>query len=83
MSGRLTELVLAGLVAHEDELLGDLAEERAYREQVDGSRAARRWYRRQAVLAVPRLCRDGLVARPGRRARCHRPRSDDPRSPVR
>ncbi len=39
MRGRLIELVLAGLVADEDELLGDLAEERAYREQTDGPRA--------------------------------------------
>ncbi len=66
MSGRMTELVLAGLVADEDELLGDLVEERAYREQTDGPRAARRWYRRQAVLAVPRLIWDAVVAGPAR-----------------
>lgn len=65
-TGGLVELVLAGLVAGEDELLGDLAEGRAHHEASDGATAARRWYRRQAVLAVPRLLWLGLRTRAGR-----------------
>ena len=62
-TGGLAELVLAGLVEDQDELLGDLAEERAHRQARDGASAAHRWYRRQAVLAVPRLVWLGLRSR--------------------
>ena len=59
-TGGLAELVLAGLVVDEDELLGDLTEERAHREATYGGGAARSWYRRQAVRAVPHLLWRGL-----------------------
>lgn len=63
--GGLAELVLAGLVVDEDELLGDLTEERAHREATYGGGAARSWYRRQAVRAVPHLLWRGLRTRFG------------------
>jgi hypothetical protein len=49
----------------EDELLGDLTEERAHREATYGGGAARSWYRRQAVRAVPHLLWRGLRTRFG------------------
>lgn len=52
---RVIELLLVGLVAEEDELLGDLAEERAQRAAGRGDRAARRWHRSQSLRAVPQL----------------------------
>ena len=52
---RPLELVLGGLAQDEDELLGDLAEGRAEVASAQGGRAARRWWRRQALRAVPRL----------------------------
>lgn len=61
-----SELVLAGFLDDQDELLGDLTEERAHREATHGPRSARRWYRRQAVLALPHLLGHGLRTRPGR-----------------
>lgn len=64
-TGGLAELVLAGLVVDEDELLGDLTEGRALREATYGGGAARSWYRRQAVRAVPRLLWRGLRTRFG------------------
>jgi hypothetical protein len=64
-TGGLAELVLAGLVVDEDELLGDLTEERAHREATYGGGAARSWYRRQAVRAVPHLLWRGLRTRFG------------------
>ena len=62
-TGGLAELVLAGLVVDEDELLGDLTEGRALREATDGATVAGRWYRRQAVRAVPRLLWRGMRTR--------------------
>lgn len=64
-TGGLAELVLAGLVVDEDELLGDLTEGRAHWEATYGVGAARSWYRRQAVRAVPRLLWRGLRTRFG------------------
>lgn len=64
-TGGLAELVLAGLVVDEDELLGDLTEGRALREATDGATVARSWHRRQAVRAVPRLLWRGLRTRFG------------------
>jgi len=64
-TGGLAELVLAGLVVDEDELLGDLTEGRALREATDGATVAGSWYRRQAVRAVPRLLWRGLRTRFG------------------
>ncbi|MGA8211679.1 MAG: hypothetical protein WB441_07125 [Nocardioidaceae bacterium] len=58
----LAELVLVGLVV-DDELLGDLAEGRARREATGGAAAARGWYRRQVVRAVPHLLWHGATTR--------------------
>lgn len=52
---RPLELVLAGLVQDEDELLGNLVEGRAEVASAQGEHAARRWWRGQALRAVPRL----------------------------
>jgi hypothetical protein len=57
---RTTERLLAGLgakPAFRDALLGDLAEEFASRVETDGIERATRWYRREAVRAVPHLLR--------------------------
>lgn len=64
-TGGLAELVLAGLVVDEDELLGDLTEGRAHWEATDGATVAGSWHRRQAVRAVPRLLWRGLRTRFG------------------
>lgn len=61
---RALELVLAGLVQDEDELLGDLTEGRAEVASAQGERAARRWWRGQALRAAPRLAWHDLVHRP-------------------
>jgi len=61
---RALELVLAGLAPDEDELLGDLAEGRAEVAGAQGERAARRWWRGQALRAAPRLAWHDLVHRP-------------------
>lgn len=60
----MLELLLAGLAADEDALLGDLTEGRADVAATSGERASRRWWRRQAVLALPRLAWHGLAHRP-------------------
>jgi hypothetical protein len=49
----------------EDELLGDLTEERAHQEATHGATVAGSWYRRQAVRAVPHLLWRGLRTRFG------------------
>ena len=64
-TGGLAELVLAGLVVDEDELLGDLTEARAHQEAAHGAAVAGSWYRRQAARAVPRLLWRGLRTRLG------------------
>ena len=54
----LVERILHALGAHPsfaDAVLGDLAEERARREQEQGRMAARWWYAREALRAVPHL----------------------------
>jgi hypothetical protein len=59
---RATERLLEALGADaefRDALLGDLAEEHAIRAAYDGERAARRWYRREALRVAPHLLRDG------------------------
>jgi len=61
---RTLELVLAGLVQDEDELLGNLTEGRAEVASAQGERAARRWWRGQALRAAPRLAWHDLVHRP-------------------
>ena len=61
---RTLELVLAGLVQDEDELLGNLTEGRADVASAQGERAARRWWRGQALRAAPRLAWHDLVHRP-------------------
>jgi hypothetical protein len=43
-----------------DALVGDLCEERALRVAWDGERAARRWYRREALRVAPHLLRAGV-----------------------
>lgn len=58
------ELVLAGLAQDEDELLGNLTEARAEVASAHGARAARRWWRGQALRAAPRLAWYDLVHRP-------------------
>ena len=58
---RLAESFLASLGAQpefRDAVLGDLAEELNLRAAWDGVRAARRWYYREAMRAVPHLLRD-------------------------
>ena len=58
---RLAESFLASLGAQpefRDGVLGDLAEELSLRTAWDGARAARRWYYREAMRAVPHLLRD-------------------------
>ena len=58
---RLAESFLASLGAQpefRDGVLGDLAEELSLRAAWDGARAARRWYYREALRAVPYLFRD-------------------------
>lgn len=62
---RVVELVLAGLADDEDELLGDLAEGRAGVDAASGPSAARRWWRRQVVRALPRLAAHALTRHPG------------------
>ena len=55
---RTIERLLAGLGAKPDfrnAVLGDLAEEFTSRVETDGVEAATRWYRREAVRAVPHL----------------------------
>ncbi len=58
------ELVLAGLARDEDELLGNLTEARAEIASAHGARAARRWWRGQALRAAPRLAWHDLAHRP-------------------
>jgi hypothetical protein len=58
---RITERLLESLGADpdfRDALLGDMAEELAIRAAWDGERAARRWYRREALRVAPHLLRD-------------------------
>ena len=58
---RWTESILKGLGAEagfEQDLLGDLAEEFASRATTQGVVAARRWYYRESMRAVPHLVRD-------------------------
>jgi hypothetical protein len=60
---RTTERFLEALGADpelRDAVVGDLHEERALRVGWDGERAARRWYRREALRVAPHLLRDGL-----------------------
>ena len=60
---RTIERLLAGLGAKPDfrnAVLGDLAEEFASRVEADGIESATRWYRREAVRAVPHLLRSWL-----------------------
>lgn len=62
---RTTERLLAGLGAtpeFRDALLGDLAEEFASRVEANGVESAARWYRREAVRAVPHLLGSWLRA---------------------
>ena len=57
----LTERLLGALGAQpgfRDDVLGDLAEEFVRRAVHEGASGARRWYRREAVYAVPYLLRD-------------------------
>ncbi|HET9012302.1 MAG TPA: hypothetical protein VFN38_10845 [Gemmatimonadaceae bacterium] len=59
----LAERLLAALGAHPsfaDAVLGDLAEERARREKAHGRAAARWWYAREAIRAVPHLLWNAL-----------------------
>lgn len=62
---RFAELVLTGLAADPDELLGDLAEGAAGVAAARGARAARSWWWGQAARATPRLVWHGLRRRPG------------------
>jgi len=60
---RTIERLLAGLGATPDfrnAVLGDLAEEFAARAETDGIESATRWYRREALRAVPHLLRSWL-----------------------
>lgn len=60
---RTIERLLAGLGARPDfrnAVLGDLAEEFVSRVDADGVESATRWYRREAVRAVPHLFRSWL-----------------------
>jgi hypothetical protein len=60
---RTIERLLAGLGAKPDfrnAVLGDLAEEFASRVDANGIESATRWYRREAVRAVPHLFRSWL-----------------------
>jgi hypothetical protein len=60
---RTIERLLAGLGAKPEfrnAVLGDLAEEFASRVETDGLERATRWYRREAVRAVPHLLRSWL-----------------------
>lgn len=60
---RTIERLLAGLGARaefRDALLGDLAEEYASRAETEGVGPATRWYRREALRAVPHLLRSWL-----------------------
>ena len=62
-SPRVAERLLETLGAEpdfRDALLGDMAEELAIRAAWDGERAARRWYRREALRVAPHLLRDGV-----------------------
>lgn len=55
---RTIERLLAGLGAKPDfrnAVLGDLSEEFASRSEADGVESATRWYRREAIRAVPHL----------------------------
>ena len=57
---RHVEVLLSSLGARSefgDALIGDLAEDFALRAERDGARAARRWYYRQALRAIPHLVR--------------------------
>ena len=61
-SPRTLEALLEALGAetqYREEVLGDLAEEFASRAERDGEPNARRWYRREAIRAVPHLLRSG------------------------
>ena len=51
-----------------DAVIGDLAEEFAIRAKEDGARAARRWYRREALRVAPYLVRDWWRGLQGRDA---------------
>ena len=58
---RRVELLLEALDAQTDfreALVGDLAEEFAFRAERDGGNAARQWYYREAVRVAPHLLRD-------------------------
>jgi hypothetical protein len=59
----LIELALEGLIRdprQREALLGDLAEEWTKRASTHGGNAANRWYRWQALRALPHLVRDAL-----------------------
>jgi hypothetical protein len=59
---RFAETVLTSLGAtaeYRDAVVGDLAEELAWRAQLDGPAAARRWYYREAVRSIPHLLGNG------------------------
>lgn len=64
---RLLEALGAG-PEFRDALLGDLAEELAIRAVYDGERAARRWYRQEALRVAPYLLRDWASRLRGRDA---------------
>lgn len=46
---------IGGDAGYADDILGDLAEERARRAERDGARSASLWYVREAMIAVPHL----------------------------
>src|SRR5690606_7870371 len=55
---RLAALLLEGLAGEGelgDDVMGDLAEEFAHRAEHDGTGAARRWYRREALRSASHL----------------------------
>jgi len=60
---RLPQLVLSALGARieiRDAVLGDLAEEYVAHLEIRGERAARIWYAREALRAIPYLTRDAM-----------------------
>jgi hypothetical protein len=62
-TGPMIERLLHGLGAHPsfaDAVIGDLAEERARREVEQGAVAARLWYAREALRAIPHLLGNAL-----------------------
>lgn len=62
---RLAQLLLEGLAGGrelQDDVLGDLTEEFAARTQREGVRAARRWYRREALRSAWHLLADRVSA---------------------